>query len=151
MTHHRKKKKRNKTIMNTDIINLRCITVDEFIDLRRSVEWGIPEKDAIVIGLENTLFSVCIERDGQLIGYGRVIGDGGFTVYIQDVIVKPAFQKQCIGSKIMSIIMNYIKENYGKGTYIGLMASKGKEKFYKRFAFIERPNEHFGAGMIQFL
>lgn len=137
--------------MNTDIINLRRITVDEFIDLRSSVGWGIPEKDAIAIGLENTLFSVCFERDGQLIGYGRVIGDRGFTVFIQDVIIKPAFQRQGIGSKVMSIIMTYIKENYGRGTYIGLMASKGKEEFYKRFAFIERPNEHFGAGMIQFL
>jgi predicted GNAT family N-acyltransferase len=137
--------------MNTDIVNLRCITVDEFIDLRNSVGWGIPEKQAIAIGLENSLFSVCIERDGQLIGYGRVIGDRGFTVYIQDVIVKPAFQKQGTGSNIMSIIMNHIKENYGKGTYVGLMASRGKEEFYKRFGFIERPNDHFGAGMIQFL
>jgi ribosomal protein S18 acetylase RimI-like enzyme len=86
-----------------------------------------------------------------LIGYGRVIGDRGFTIYIQDVIVKPAFQKQGVGLKIMSIIMKYIKDNYGRGTYIGLMASRGKEKFYKRFAFIERPNDHFGAGMIPFL
>jgi ribosomal protein S18 acetylase RimI-like enzyme len=63
---------------------------------------GNTRKDAIAIGLENTLFSVCIEREGQLIGYGRVIGDKGFTVFIQDVIVKPEFQRQGIGSKIMS-------------------------------------------------
>lgn len=137
--------------MSTDFVNVRRITVDEFIDLRSSVGWSVPEKEAIAIGMEYTLFSVCIERDGQLIGYGRVIGDKGFTAYIQDVIVKPAFQKQGVGSKLMSIIMNYIKDNYGRGAYIGLMASKGKEEFYKRFAFIERPNEQFGAGMIKFL
>jgi hypothetical protein len=31
------------------------------------------------------------------------------------------------------------------------MAAKGKENFYKKLNFIERPNEHYGAGMIQFI
>jgi hypothetical protein len=31
------------------------------------------------------------------------------------------------------------------------MATKGREAFYKKFGFIERPNEQFGAGMIQFI
>jgi ribosomal protein S18 acetylase RimI-like enzyme len=132
-------------------VNLRQITADEFIELRQSAGWGVPEKKAITIGLESTLFSVCIERDGQLLGYGRIIGDRGFTAYIQDVIVKPPFQRQGIGQKIMSIIMEYIKNNYGRGSYIALMASKGREGFYIKYGFIERPNEHFGAGMIQFL
>jgi hypothetical protein len=38
--------------MSKDVVMLRRITVDEFIDLRNSVGWGVPEKKAIVIGLE---------------------------------------------------------------------------------------------------
>ncbi len=33
---------------------------------------------------------------------------------------------------------------------VGLMATKGLEKFYKKFSFIERPNKNFGSGMTQF-
>lgn len=29
------------------------------------------------------------------------------------------------------------------------MSAKGKEKFYKRYGFWKRPNEHFGHGMMQ--
>lgn len=134
-----------------DRVILDQITVDEFVSLRQAVGWEVPEKEFILIGLNNTLFSVCIHREDKIIGYGRVVGDGGFTIFIQDIMVRPEFQRQGIGTKIMELIMDTIKQNYGKRTYIGLMATKGKEQFYKRFGFIERPNEHFGAGMIQFL
>jgi predicted GNAT family N-acyltransferase len=52
--------------------------------------------------------------------------------------------------KIVSDIMKYIKEEYPKGTMVCLMSAKGKENFYKKFGFVERPNENYGAGMIQF-
>ena len=31
------------------------------------------------------------------------------------------------------------------------MAAKGKEEFYKKFGFIDRPNENFGCGMHKWL
>ena len=51
----------------------------------------------------------------------------------------------------MDEIMKYIQENYANGTMVGLMAADGKEKFYKKFGFVERPNEVYGAGMIQYI
>ena len=47
--------------------------------------------------------------------------------------------------------MEYIKQNYVKGTMIGLMVAKGKEDFYKKFGFIDRPNDVYGPGMLQYL
>lgn len=42
--------------------------------------WGSPDdKEAIELGLKNTLYSICIEHEEKTIGYGRVVGDGGFT------------------------------------------------------------------------
>ena len=137
--------------MSDNVANIRQASVDEFIELRRSVSWGTPDRDAIAEGLKNSLFSVCIERYGELVGYGRVVGDNGFTIFVQDVIVKPPYQRQGIGTLIMTSIMEYIMSKYRIGTYIGLMATTGKEEFYKRFGFIARPNEQMGAGMIQFI
>ncbi|WP_253287331.1 hypothetical protein [Clostridium bornimense] len=49
--------------------------------------------------------------------------------------------------------MDYIYNNSlsDTKTTIGLMAAKGKEEFYKKFGFIERPNDHQGPGMIQII
>ena len=44
-------------------MNKRMITVDEFVEMRKAVGWGYPNKEAIHIGLNNTLFSVCVERE----------------------------------------------------------------------------------------
>lgn len=135
--------------MNDIKIVRRVIAPDEFIEMRKSVGWGCPEKGIISTGLKNTLFSVCVETDNKIIGYGRIIGDDAFTLYIQDVIVKPEYQRNGLGIRIMNEIMKYIKEKYGKGTMVCLMAAKGKENFYNKFGFINRPNEVYGAGMVQ--
>ena len=119
--------------------------------MRQAVGWSCPEKDVISLGLKNTLFSVCIEKDREIIGYGRVIGDGAFSLYIQDIIIIPEYQSLGLGSEIMNEIMKYITEKYTKGTMVCLMSAKGKENFYKKFKFIERPNEVYGAGMIQYI
>lgn len=135
----------------TIVIVERNVTVDEFIDLRSSVGWNYPNRKAIYNGLVNTEYSVCIEKDDELIGYGRIIGDGGIMFYIQDVIVKPKFQNLGIGKSIMNRLIKYLRDTYLEGVAVGLFSAKGKENFYKKFGFIERPNETFGAGMIQYL
>ncbi|MNF13919.1 hypothetical protein D3C80_2159280 [compost metagenome] len=56
-----------------------------------------------------------------------------------------------LGSKIMTELMEYVTRTYPSGSLVGLMSAKGKENFYKRFGFIDRPNEVYGAGMIQFI
>ena len=72
-------------------------------------------------------------------------------IYIQDVIVRPEYQRKGIGSLIMKELLSFAEKSGGKHTNIGLMCSKGREAFYKDFGFIERPNENFGAGMFKIL
>jgi ribosomal protein S18 acetylase RimI-like enzyme len=71
-----------------------------------------------------------------------------YVEYIQDIIVKPEYQRLGIGTIIMNEIIKYIIEEYPQGTMVCLMAAKGIENYYKKFGFIERPNEVYGAGMI---
>jgi hypothetical protein len=44
-----------------------------------------------VRGLTHALFTVCALYEGNVIGCGRVIGDGGLYFYLQDIMVLPAF------------------------------------------------------------
>ncbi|MCM3131223.1 GNAT family N-acetyltransferase [Paenibacillus polysaccharolyticus] len=128
------------------------ISVEDYMNLREIVGWGNPENiEAIELGLKNTLYSICLEVEEQIIGYGRIVGDGGFTFYIQDIIVLPSYQRLGLGHTIMTELMEYITSTYPPGSSVGLMSAKDKEDFYKKFGFVERPNEGYGAGMIQYL
>lgn len=125
-------------------------TAEEMTSLRKSVGWGIPDMDSMKKGLGNSLFGVCAIAEDKVIGSARVVGDGFTVFYIQDVIVNPEFQGIGIGMVMMNKIMSYISEHACTGAVVGLMSAKGKEEFYERFGFWKRPDENFGAGMIQF-
>ena len=135
--------------MSYELINKRP-TAKEMITLRESVGWGIPDTECLQKGLDNSLHGVCAVADGAVIGTARVVGDGFTVFYIQDVIVNPEYQRMGVGLAMMKAIMNYICGNACNGAIVGLMAAKGKEKFYEKFGFWMRPTEKFGAGMMQF-
>ena len=128
----------------------RIPTPEEFNMITESVGWGKRENKIVAEALKNTLYSLCVYEEDNLIGYGRILGDKTIFLYIHDVIVIPEYQGQGIGTEIMINLLNKINEykkvNPDIRTYLG--ASKGRESFYEKFGFISRPNEDLGAGMI---
>lgn len=120
-------------------ISLRVVervpSVEEYRALRESVGWRNHSKEAQYRGLQNSLFSICLECDGSVIGCGRVIGDVGIYFYVQDIMVSPAFQRQGFGKVIMDAVMEYIFTHAEQGAFVGLMAAKGREGFYERYGF----------------
>ena len=125
----------------------RIPSVQEYLTLRRAINWRIVDDEASKKGLQGSLYCVCAELNDELIGMARVIGDSGLYFYIQDVIVLPRYQKMRIGILLMKKIMSFLEENISPQTVVGLMASKGKESFYEKFGFIKRPSERRGHGM----
>jgi GNAT superfamily N-acetyltransferase len=128
----------------------RIPTPEEYLQFRRDVSWREHTLDVARQGLTGTLFGVCAYADGILAGMARVIGDGAMVFYIQDVIVRPAFQRRGIGARIMERVMEYIRSHADQNSVVGLMAAKGVEPFYEAYGFKARPNEMFGAGMTIF-
>jgi ribosomal protein S18 acetylase RimI-like enzyme len=125
----------------------RLPTVDEYFKLRQAVGWRNLSVEATATGLSKSLYSVCLFCDHCLIGFGRIVGDGGLVFYVQDIIVLPDFQGQGHGKRIMDAIMAYLKQNAPEGAFIGLMAAKDKEGFYLPYGFNIRPGENYGPGM----
>ena len=83
----------------------------------------------------------------EIVGMARVVGDGGLVYYIQDMIVKPEYQRQGIGKSLMNKVLEYFRVHASNNSIIGLMSARGKEQFYERYGFINRPNERYGSGM----
>ena len=92
-------------------IEVRTPTPQEYIKLREAVKWSKLDLKTIEQGLQNSIFSVCATYEQEVIGCGRVIGDGAIYFYIQDIIVTPEFQKRGIGKFIMNEIMKYLNKN----------------------------------------
>ncbi|MCQ8880072.1 GNAT family N-acetyltransferase [Pseudoalteromonas shioyasakiensis] len=126
-------------------------TIEEYIFLREKVGWGEVDEQMASISLHNSLFHVVIRQKQRLIGMGRVIGDGGLFFYVQDVVVSPDLQGQGIGTLIMDNIEEYLSGIAKKGATVGLFSVKGRESFYNRYSYRDRPNTVLGCGMCKFI
>lgn len=126
-------------------------TIDDFSSLRRKAGWGEIDIDMARNSLAHSLFHVAVYDLSVLVGMGRVVGDGFMYFYIQDVIVDSDYQGQGIGHILMTKIECYLLEVAKKGSTIGLLAAKGKEGFYTRYDYVQRPNNALGNGMCKFI
>jgi GNAT superfamily N-acetyltransferase len=108
------------------------------------------KKFTIDADYDKSLFNVAAILNDQIIGMGRLVGDGFNIWYIQDVIVFPEYQGKGVGKAIIIRLIIYAEDNSLSNTAItiGLMSAKGKEGFYSKLGFRVRPNGNEGAGMI---
>ena len=129
------------------------ITPEEYMELRQVVCWSSFPLEEAAEGLKNSAVLCCIRDNGKPIGLGRTVSDHGYVVYIADVIVRPEYQGQGLGREIMEYLLDEIKSSLKPGykVMISLLAAKGKEEFYNKFGFVDRPNEWYGCGMHQWL
>jgi predicted GNAT family N-acyltransferase len=125
-------------------------TPGQWMELRASVGWASFAEDIAQKSLDATPFCVCAVEGDALIGMGRVLGDGVFSFYIGNVMVRPENQGDGVGRAIMEEIMAYVDENAIPGAIASLLAIKGKEDFYTRFGFEARPDDSHGPGMSKY-
>ncbi len=122
----------------------RLPTTEELKRLREAAGWHNVDDEGIQLSLDKTLFAVVVEHKGEVVGLGRVIGDGGMYFYIQDVMVTPELQGRGIGRLIMDAIMGYISDHARRHAFIGLMSAKDKAGFYEKYGFKVRSQERPG-------
>ncbi|WP_336784730.1 GNAT family N-acetyltransferase [Paenibacillus sp. MMO-177] len=115
----------------------RLPTVQEHKALWEAVGWGNIHIGTSEQSIAGSLYGVVVECEGEVVGMGRVVGDGAMYFYIQDVAIAPEHQKQGLGKLIVERLLDYIKERrHEKGlAFVGLFASHGNDKFYEQFGF----------------
>lgn len=128
-------------------IEHRSPTISEYKRLRSAVGWWATDENATEVALGKALFSVVAAEEDNIIGMGRIVGDGGLYYYIQDLIVHPEFQGNGVGKRLMAELMFFINTNVKPGAFIGLMAAKGLSKYYESYGFKARDMD--GPGMFQ--
>ena len=68
---------------------------------RVRIEAGLSRRDpaAADVGLLNTMFGVCVESGGRVVGLGRIIGDGGLFFQVVGGAVLPEHQGEGSGRR----------------------------------------------------
>lgn len=125
------------------------LSVNEYCHLREAVDWQPLATDQAQSGLDNSDFIVACRDEGSIVGCARVFWDKGYIAYLADVMIRPEYQKQGIGKKLVDACIGYIDSQLKPGWRIKIVivSAKGKEDFYAKFGFNLRPNETDGAGM----
>lgn len=108
---------------------------DEYIALRLSAGLSRKSMEAAQRGLPNSLYAVCIRDGNQLIGMGRIVGDGGLNYEIVDMAVHPDYQQQGLGYRIMEALMNYLRQAAPESSFVSLIADDHAPKLYQKFGF----------------
>lgn len=123
--------------MSDYIVRYNELTAEEFVFLWKSVWGNPPSLEQTRLAMENTLFRVSVFKENEIVAMARVIGDQGLCYYIKDVIVRPEYQGQGLGRRLISELLTYINEHGVPGTQIAveLCAMPDKIPFYEKFGF----------------
>lgn len=130
------------------------ISISEYLYLREQVGWRRLSDRQAELAIANSLYFIkAVDEAGNVIGMGRIVGDGAVICYIQDLVVIPSAQGMGVGSLVINKLIEYVNELREENTtmMLCLMCAKGREPFYVKHGFEIRPNDHLGPGMIQFL
>jgi len=118
-------------------LNLAVPTVADYVRLRAASGLSPMSPAAAAQGLPNSLFAVQVVHAGEVIGMGRVIGDGGCFYQVVDICVLPAHQGRGVGKRIMGAISAWLRGALSDTGYVSLIADGDARKLYAQFGFVE--------------
>jgi ribosomal protein S18 acetylase RimI-like enzyme len=116
---------------------LQTPSVATYRHLRTATGLGAKSVEAVTRGLPHTLFAVQLLHAGEVVGMGRVVGDGGCFYQVTDIAVLPAHQGRGLGKRIMGQIMGYLRAHALPGAYVSLIADGPAKHLYAQFGFAE--------------
>lgn len=96
--------------MTAPDIDLRAnpdLPLDALLALYDSVGWAAYTRDpaGLQTALQNSTYVVTAWREGQLIGLARALSDDVSIVYIQDILVRPEFQRGGVGRALLAHLL----------------------------------------------
>lgn len=110
-------------------------TIATYQHLRVAAGLSAKSTEAAAKGLPNSLFAVQVLLGDEVVGMGRIIGDGGCFFQVTDIAVLPAHQGKGLGKRIMREIMQFIETDVPQSAYVSLIADGQAQELYAQFGF----------------
>lgn len=110
--------------------------IREYQELRRSVNFSPRSEESAGRGLPGSCWVVTVRTGtGRAVGMARMVGDGGCSFLVVDVIVHPDFQGRGIGSEMMRRLDAWIEAHVPDGAMISMLADEPGRRLYERHGF----------------
>jgi GNAT superfamily N-acetyltransferase len=87
------------------------------------------------------------EADREVVGMGRVLGDGGWYFHVVDMAVVPEHQRRGLGDAILRALLDHIEEVAPPGAFVNLLADRPGRRLYERHGFSETAPESVGMAL----
>lgn len=115
----------------------RIPTIAEHHGLSNHVGWADSFRwEAMAASLAGSCCgTVVFDGIGQLVGMGRVVGDGAYFFYLQDIAVAPDHRGAGLGARIIDRLLDQIAARAGGDTFVGLFATDRAGPMYRRAGF----------------
>jgi GNAT superfamily N-acetyltransferase len=112
-------------------------SLHDYLRLRQVAGLSPKSEAGARIGLANSCFAVRVAHGAEVVGMGRVIGDGGCFFQIVDIAVEPAHQGRGLGKAIMAALMDWLQAHAPDRAYVSLIADGHARRLYAHFGFEE--------------
>ena len=90
------------------------VSIDDVLHLYQAVGWtNYTNQPQMLAQAFSHSLATYLARDGEeIVGLVRLVGDGFSSVFVQDLIVLPSYQRQGIGSNLMKEALADYKDAY---------------------------------------
>ncbi len=83
--------------------------------------------------------TVVLDEAGAIVAMGRVVGDGAFFFYVQDVAVHPQHRGRGLGKLVVERLRAQVTALAGGAAFLGLFSTPEAELLYQGTGFEARP------------
>ncbi len=125
-------------------LETRTPPLTDFLRLREITGLTVYSEEAARAGLKGTVAAATIYQGDDVVGIGRLVGDGGCVFVICDIAVDPAHQGNGLGKAIMASLMDYVNRELKPKAYVMIIADIPANRLYEQFGFEETAPESVG-------
>ena len=121
----------------------------DYLRLRR--ESGLtPKNEAQATAALPGSWAAChvVFDNGEIVGMGRLLGDGGWYFHVVDVAVLPHHQRRGLGHSILGALLGRIRELAPPGAWVTLLADPPGRRLYERHGFADTAPGSVGMAQI---
>ena len=124
-------------------------TPAEYESVVASVGFRSHDHAAVDVALANTPYCVCAVDGKEVIGLGRIIGDGAISFLLTNVMVRPSHQRRGIGSRIVRVLCEAVEALPYHNIVVEAVPLPGLQSFYERLGF--RASRTATPGMVRWV
>lgn len=113
--------------------------VHDYLSLRQQTGLSPKTEEQARVALPGSWAACHVIDDagGDVVGMGRLLGDGGWYFHVVDMAVLPEHQRRGLGDAVLTALLGRVRDVAPPGAYVNLLADPPGRRLYERHGFSE--------------